>query len=184
MSGSVIDSVGHLLFVTCGVSVEMAQKTKIDVALDYIRNKLDCGQDATLVICIDEVVELDSSKSVEKDEKEPRQSLCQRVMSECMKFQDKSEGKVIFLFTAILDSMFIEQTTTSGRAVLPLPLNMIPLSCVFDSTILSKPLRALASRFPGVHQLILSCAGHPRATADGLRFATKGWNETETIAVS
>lgn len=88
-------------------------------------------------------------------------------MSACMGVQDDLKGKVLFIFTAILESMFNDVKSLSGREVKPLPLNLIPLSSVFDDLI-SKELRAAAAKHAGVHQLVLSCAGHPRATVDGL----------------
>ena len=110
-------------------------------------------------------------------------SLPQDMMSQCMSLQDSSEGKVIFICNAILDSMFTSLKSLSGRAVRALPLTMIPLRFVF-SGLLSPKLKTLAGRLPAVHQLVLSCAGHPRATVDGLLLATEKWDEDSDVSTA
>jgi hypothetical protein len=163
-----IESVGHLLLVACGVDVKVAVQANFDQAIAFIRSRLDKEKSGRLVICVDEIIHLDEVNEAFNREKE--MTLAQLIMSECMSRQDKEQGKLIFIFTVILDSMYTKLMSLSGRRVDPLPLSMIPLSDVFES-IIDDRLRKLAEDQPGVHQLILSCAGHPRATIDGLKAA-------------
>ena len=142
---------------------------------------MQCPDDACLVICVDEVIELDLKNRQGNGITE--MSMAQHMMSQCMSLQDASEGKVIFIFNAILDSMFMSLKSLSGRAVRALPLNMIPLHFVF-SGLLSEKLRTLAGRLPAVHQLVLSCAGHPRATVDGLPLATEKWDADSGVSTA
>ena len=177
----IVDSVGHLLLVSCGVEEEAAQKYKFDHAIDCIRSGLGCGEKDTLVVCVDEIIELDVwNPQVNRNQPD---TMAQMIMSRCMVKQDKSNGKLIFIFTGILDSMFHELTALSGRKIIPLPLSMIPLRDVFDHLVEQK-LKALARNQPAVYQLILSCAGHPRATVKGLPIASHDWGETEDVATA
>lgn len=174
MASPLIDSLGHLLLVSCGMEESGAKKMNIETAIAHIRQKMQCPDDACFVICVDEIIELDLKNRQGNGITE--MSMAQHMMSQCMNLQDSSEGKVIFIFNAILDSMFTRLKSLSGRAIRALPLNMIPLHLVF-SGLLSAKLKTLAGRFPAVHQLVLSCAGHPRATVDGLPLATVMWDE-------
>ena len=163
-----IESMGHLLLVTCGVDKKVAVQADFDQAIAFVRSQLGEGKSGQLVICVDEIIHLDEVN--EAFNKGKNMTLAQLIMSECMGRQDKEKGKLIFIFTAILDSMYTKLMSQSGRRVAALPLNMIPLCDVFGS-IIDDRLRELAKTQPGVHQLILSCAGHPRATVDGLKAA-------------
>ena len=165
-----IESVGHLLLVSCGVDIKVAVQANFDQAIAFIRSQLGKEKSGPLVICVDEIVHLDEVN--EAFNRGNEMTLAQLIMSECMGRQDKEQGKLIFIFSAILDSIYTKLMSQSGRRVDPLPLSMIPLSDVFGS-IIDDRLRKLAEDQPGVHQLILSCAGHPRATVDGLVDAQK-----------
>ena len=188
-NGHWIDSLGHLLLVTHGVEELDAIQVPISDALDFIWQKLfganlnlhDSNHSAgQLVICVDEIVHLDVCNKLFKVE---GMTMAQKMMSECMSLQDKEGGKIIFIFTAILQSMYTELKTLSGREIQPLPLSTISLSDVFDRLI-SSSLRHLAKKQPAVYQLILSCAGHPRATVDGLPYATSTWCESDSISTA
>jgi hypothetical protein len=137
--------------------------------------------DACLVICVDEIIKLDEKNKQGNGTTE--MSLAQHMMSQCMGLQDSSGGKVIFIFNAILDSMFTRLKSLSGRAVRALPLNMIPLRFVF-SGLLSVKLKTLAERLPAVYQLVLSCTGHPRATVDSLPLATEKWDADSDVSTA
>jgi hypothetical protein len=183
-NGGYGNSFGHLLLVACGIPEEVAIQVPILRALSYVREKLGC-EEAPLVICVDEVIELDRGEvatevNTEVESTWPPSSRC---MSALMKLQDQEKGKLIFVFTGILDSMFVTLKSLSGRSVDTLPLSLLPLSDVFEH-IISPTLKKLAKAQPAVHQLVLSCAGHPRATTDGLSSATASWKEDETISTA
>jgi len=79
--------------------------------------------------------------------------------------------------------MYTDLKSQSGREILPLPLSTISLSDIFGRMI-SPDLLCLAKKQPAVHQLILSCAGHPRATVDGLPLVTKEWTANGDISAA
>ena len=54
-----VDSVGHLLLVSCGVALAKAKTFCFDDAIAYIRSQMDCEDEDTLVVCVDEIIELD-----------------------------------------------------------------------------------------------------------------------------
>jgi len=132
-------------------------------AIAFVRSRRGKGKSGQLVICVDEMVHLDEVNEEFNEGK--NMTLAQRIMSKCMAWQDKEKGKLIFIFTAIVDTMYTQLQSRSGRRVEPLPLAMIPLADVFGSIIDVQP---------GVHQLILSCAGHPRATVDEINGVQEG----------
>jgi len=165
-----IESVGHLLLVSCGVEEKVAVQANFDEAIAFIRSQLGENKSGQLVICVDEIVHLDLINT-EFNERNAV-TLAQQIMSECMSRQDREKGKIIFIFTAIVDTMYSRLKSRSCRPVCPLPLTMIPLADVFGS-IIDERLRNPAKDQPGVHQLILSCARHPRATVDGLKLVQK-----------
>ena len=101
--------------------------------------------------------------------------MAEAVVSAAMRQMDNAKGKLIFVWTAIDDDLLRRQESGSGREVralglqpLPLPVIFSPASAVVDAALLTK-----CKEVPAVHQLVLSCAGHPRACFDGLRSVTE-----------
>jgi hypothetical protein len=171
------DAFGHLLLVACGVAEDIAVQVPVAKAIDLVIEKFGCV-DSSLVICVDEIMELNRGEEYKSHQWSP----AAHTMSHLMKLQDKKVGKLIFVFTGILDSMFTALKSLSGRAVQTLPLTLIPLHTVF-SDLVSERLRHFINQ-PAVNQLIISCAGHPRATVDGLTRATRNWQQQEGVSTS
>lgn len=175
IGGNYGNAFGHLLLVSCGVPEKTAVRVPLEEAIVYVMDKFrgECQSELVLVICVDEIVELNRGIKSKPDEWNP----ASHTMCQLMKLQDRMDGKLIFLFTGILDSMFTALKSLSGRAVAPLPLTLVPLRAVF-SDLLPRRLLPFVEQ-PAVNQLILSCAGHPRATVDGLDRATQTWQLQE-----
>lgn len=84
-------------------------------AIAYIRQEMQCTDDDYLIICVDEIVELGMRNQQLNDR--VAMTIAQRMMSDCMGLQDGSEGKIICIFTAILESMSAGLLSSSGRKV-------------------------------------------------------------------
>jgi hypothetical protein len=67
----------------------LAVRIRIDDALKHVRTKLGCADADSLVICVDEVIDLGDVEA-------------EKMLSQLMKTQDSWKGKVIFLFTSSL----------------------------------------------------------------------------------
>ena len=85
---------------------------------------------------------------------------------------DRSHGKLIFIFSHIRQDVLNKQETFSGRQVLPLCLPALSVNAwALEPQPLAKQLRTAAAKHPGLHQLLLSCCGHPRSVFDGITVA-------------
>jgi len=85
-----------------------------------------------------------------------------------MSAMDAGGGKLIFIFTHIMTEFLAQLETASGRKVHQLPLPHLEIYVWKNIPDLSE-----AARHPALHQLFLSCSGHPRSIFDGIKNARK-----------
>ena len=108
-------------------------------------------EEQPLVLFIDDVGRL----------KEP-DSLLEELMSEA----DARQGKLVFAFAHISQQYLNWCATGSGREVIGLPLETLPIDVWRIDSRFEQWKNA--STNPAVHQLLLQCCGHPRSLFDGL----------------
>ena len=169
-----LDSFGRLLLASCDVPSSQTRNILFEESLELI-DKVIPGA-GPLVICVDEIGELEMQKS----------GLGVAVLSSIMKAMDKAQGRIIFIFCHILQSFLDRQITNSGRVVIPLPLPHVELAVVMKH--LPPTILSACREHSGIHQLVLACSGHPRATFDALTQAfdahLKGYSSENKIALS
>ena len=161
------DAFGSALLASCGVDISVATKLAFEQSLRLYRQILNMSPHESLILMVDEVGVLD------------RKWFSQRetigstpLLAELMQEMDKSHGKLIFIFSHIRQDVLNKQETLSGRQVLPLSLPALSVNAwALEPQPLAEQLRTAAASNPGIHQLLLSCCGHPRSVFDGITAA-------------
>lgn len=142
---------GQLLLFLCSVPLEYSKDLTLRDSLAAIRRIYDMKDaDDVLLILVDEIGHLGDAT--------------QDLLHGLMSAMDASRGKLIFIFAHIKASVFESEETESGREVVQLPLPPLEI----DIWKKDEKLASAANSFPAVHQLLLSCSGHPRAIFDGM----------------
>ena len=145
-----IEAVGHALLAFAGVKLEMARPLEFDKCLQLFRLVLSSA-DKSVVLFIDEIGEfLDATN----------------LMSRLMQKMDNGAGKLVLVFTHISQQYLNLCATGSGREVIGLPLETLPIDVWKTDSRFEQWKNA--STNPAVHQLLLQCCGHPRSLFDGL----------------
>jgi len=147
------DAFAQLLLTSCGVPTEAIKTLDIEQAMAEYRKLHQLDDAHTLVICVDEIGFLPDIDAM-------------RAISALMSLMDASKGKLIFIFAHINEEFLDKASTWSGRKVIPLALPPLDIDIWTKNPELQK-----ASTHSALHQLFLSCSGHPRAIFDGLRVA-------------
>ena len=145
---------GDVLMAVLGVQDDLYRVLKFQQSLTLFRTAMDMTEEQPLVLFIDEVGHL----------KEP-DSLLKELMSEA----DSRDGKLVFVFAHISQQYLNMCATGSGRTVIPLPLEALPI----DAWKQDADLKVSAQGHAGIHQLLLQCCGHPRSLFDGVKEARK-----------
>jgi hypothetical protein len=154
------DAFGHLLLNACGVPTEYSSLLLFAQSLAEYRLISKMADDDVLLVLVDEIGHLESPHD--------RQTL-----SALMSAMDTHGGKLIFIFAHIMQEFLNQASTGSGRPVIPLPLPPLEIDIWKKITGLVKA----SSEFPALHQLFLSCSGHPRSIFEGISLA-KSQNPT------
>ena len=149
-----LDCFGDVLMAVLGIQNDLYRSLEFQQSLTLFRTALGMTEGQPLVLFIDEVGHL----------KEP-DGLLKELMSEV----DSRDGKLVFVFAHISQQYLNKCATGSGREVIGLPLETLPIDVwKTDSRFLQWKN---ASKNPAVHQLLLQCCGHPRSLFDGLAAA-------------
>jgi len=84
----------------------------------------------------------------------------------------ESAGKLIFIFAHISQEFLNQQATGSGRCVIQLPLPPLEID-IWKKLKFSElwDLNEASRNHPSLHQLFLSCSGHPRSIFEGIPVA-------------
>ncbi len=152
-----LDAFGHMLISWCGIDEECVYDLPFKDCLELYRRMLGCkSQD--LALFIDEIGDLGESQAAD-------------TLSELMSFMDQGNGTIVFVFSHIIEHFLQEAATGSGREVKVLPLPALPID-VWKMECGLKDWNEAASGDKGIHQLLLSCCGHPRSLFDGLKEAS------------
>ena len=154
------EGLGHAVLTACDVPKELAMTCNFDECLGIVRKLVSASSDERLVVFIDELGLLDAY------EKEP---VVVPLLQSLMRCMDKRKGKLVFVFAHLLEEMLKRGATDqSGRKIDGTPL--VALATDIWRTSPDFRARAEAARkHAGIHQLLLSCAGHPRCLFEGLK---------------
>ena len=150
-----LDSVGHVLMANLKVDAQQYSLLDFGQCLNLFRKALDMSEGESLVLFIDEIGEL---KKQADD-----------VLKALMSAADARGGKLVFVFAHISQQFLDHAATGSGRKVVSLPLEALPI----DTWKQKKDWKEAAREHAGIHQLLLQCCGHPRSLCDGLDEAKK-----------
>ncbi|CAJ1361539.1 unnamed protein product [Effrenium voratum] len=147
---SPLRSVGHVLMANVKVEAQQYSLLDFEQCLNLFRKALDMSEGESLVLFIDEIGEL---KKQADD-----------VLKALISTADARGGKLVFVFAHISQQFLDHAATGSGRKVLSLPLEALPI----DTWKQKKDWKDAAQKHAGIHQLLLQCCGHPRSLYDGL----------------
>jgi hypothetical protein len=150
------DALGQLLLKLCNVPERLYHFLTIEQSIKLYRTISKMADDDVLLILIDEIGHLEESMGVE-------------ALKDLMSAMDAGGGKLIFIFTHIMTEFLAQLETASGRKVDLLPLPHLEIDIWRNIPDLSKAARD----HPALHQLFLSCSGHPRSIFDGIKNARK-----------
>ena len=149
-----LDCFGDVLLAVLGIQNDLYRSFEFQQSLTLFQTALGMTEGQPLVLFIDEVGHL----------KEP-DGLLKELMSEA----DSRDGKLVFVFAHISQQYLNKCATGSGRTVIPLPLEALPI----DVWKQDADLKVSAQGHAGIHQLLLQCCGHPRSLFDGVKEARK-----------
>ena len=149
-----LDCFGDVLMAVLRIQNDLYRSLEFQQSLTLFRTALAMTKEQPLVLFIDEVGHL----------KEP-DSLLKELMSEA----DSRDGKLVFVFAHISQQYLNKCATGSGREVIGLPLETLPIDVWKTDSRFEQWKNA--SKNPAVHQLLLQCCGHPRSLFDGLAAA-------------
>jgi len=160
------DAFAAALLVRCGYKKDDAYDAELKPTILWLQQKLCCTNEDTLVICVDEIGDLQCQVQ------EPTFNMPSATMSSVMNIANEFEGQVVFIFSHIKDSVLLTGASGSGRQVLSLQLPPLSPSVWKELSLLHKWQNA-ASDHAEIHQLLLACCGHPRCLVDGLPAALR-----------
>jgi len=163
-SKALADAFATALMARCGL--DAACDAQLQPSLLWLRQALSCKNEDTLVICVDEIGDLQAQAQ------DQTLNMPSATMSSVMTEVDVFKGKVVFIFSHIEDSVLVEGASGSGRQVLSLQLPPLSPSVWKELSLLHKWQNA-ASDHAEIHQLLLACCGHPRCLVDGLPAALR-----------
>ena len=153
-------ALGHAFLTACDVPEELAMTCNFDECLGIVRKLVSASSDERLVVFIDELGLLDAY------EKEP---VVVPLLQSLMRQMDKQKGKLVFVFSHLLEEMLKRGATdASGRKIDGIPLVALAIDIWRTNPDFSEWAEA-ARKHSGIHQLLLSCAGHPRCLFEGLK---------------
>ena len=141
---------GDVLMAVLRIQNDLYRSLEFQQSLTLFRTALAMTEEQPLVLFIDEVGHL----------KEP-----DRLLKELMSEVDSRDGKLVFVFAHISQQYLNKCATGSGRTVIPLPLEALPI----DVWKQDADLKVSAQRHAGIHQLLLQSCGHPRSLFDGVK---------------
>ena len=144
-----IEAVGHALLAFAGVKLEIARLLEFDKCLQLFRLVLSSA-DKSVVLFIDEIGEFQHATNL---------------LSRLMQKMDNRKGKLVYVFAHISQQFLNTCATGSGRKVIPLSLEALPI----DVWKQDADLKVSAQGHAGIHQLLLQCCGHPRSLFDGVK---------------
>ena len=154
------EALGHAVLTACDLPKELAMTCNFDECLGIVRKLVSASSDERLVVFIDELGLLDAY------EKEP---VVVPLLQSLMRCMDKRKGKLVFVFSHLLEEMLERGATDqSGRKIDGTPL----VALAIDIWRTNPDFRAWAEaarKHAGIHQLLLSCSGHPRCLFEGLK---------------
>ena len=152
---TVLRSVGHVLMANLKVEAQQYSLLGFEQCLNLFRKALGMSEEESFVLFIDEIGEL----------KQKADDVLRALMTEA----DDRGGNLVFVFAHISQQFLDHAATASGRKVISLPLEALPI----DTWKQMKDWKDAAQKHAGIHQLLLQCCGHPRSLCDGLDEAKK-----------
>ena len=145
---------GDVLMAVLRVQNRLYRSLEFQESLTLFRTALGMTKEQPLVLLVDEVGHLKESDEL---------------LKQFMSAADSRNGKLVFVFAHISQQYLNECATGSGRTIIPLPLEALPIDAWKQDT----DLKVSAQGHAGIHQLLLQCCGHPRSLFDGVEEARK-----------
>ena len=145
-----VGSFGHVLLATLGVKREQYTLLDFGRCLELFRKAVGTSDDESLIIFVDEIGELEGQATV--------------VLRDLMAAADGQKGKLVFIFAHIDQEVLNQLASGSGRRVIPLPLEALPV----DTWKSKKNWKQAAEEHASIKQLALQLCGHPRSIYQGL----------------
>ena len=128
---------------------------------------MNAGDDEHIVLFVDDLGRLDEDLPVGAN---TRVVPLLKALMQCM---DVVENKNVFAFSHLRDTMLKKTATTgSGRPITCLALAALRIDTWREGERFAV-WRQAATKWSGLHQLLLLCAGHPRSLFDGLQAVAK-----------
>lgn len=144
------NSFGHILLDSCGVPAHLIENLSFAQSLKLYRSILKISETDVLLILVDEIGYLEPPHDI-------------LTIKSLMNIMDINEGKLIFIFAHTSQEFLNKQVTVSNRPVISLALSSLNV----DIWRKIPNLVEASTKWPVLHQLFLSCSGHPRAIFDG-----------------
>ena len=141
---------GDVLMAVLRVQNDLYRSLDFQESLTLFRTALGMTEEQPLVLFVDEVGHLKESDEL---------------LKQFMSAADSRNGKLVFVFAHISQQYLNKCATGSGRRVIPLTLEALPI----DVWKQDAELKVSAQRHAGIHQLLLQCCGHPRSLFDGVK---------------
>jgi hypothetical protein len=151
-----LDAFGQLLLHLCGIPSKFHCRLNFQQCLEQFRFILNLEEEDILLFLVDEIGHISPPHD-------------KGLLHELMSSVDAGEGKLIFIFAHIMEEFLDESCTGSGREVITLPLPHLDI----DIWKKDPDLLEASSMYPALHQLFLSCSGHPRSIFEGIPKAIK-----------
>jgi hypothetical protein len=152
---------GHLLLRNCNVPQHLYSQLNFNQSIQLIRDISKLAENDILLILVDEIGHLYN----------PHDKCAISSLMSCMD-STESAGKLIFIFAHISQEFLNQQATGSGRCVIQLPLPPLEID-IWKKLKFSElwDLNEASRNHPSLHQLFLSCSGHPRSIFEGIPVA-------------
>jgi nucleoside-triphosphatase THEP1 len=153
---------GQMLLINCGIPKDYVYPLDFDQCLTIYR-KISNAEDAVLVFLIDEIGHFGNDIAMK---------MISTLMSEMDVAHDgNNNNNLIFIFSHISQQFLKQQGTNSGRPVIALPLTSLDIDIWKYLPNKDPTLIEASNKFPALHQLFLSCSGHPRSIFEGINVA-------------
>ena len=169
----------HLLYFHGLKAEEAAKVNNAGDAVRHIRDKLDMQADATLVVCVDELMQMPYDGDGVPD------NAIGRLMGDLLTMQDSSDARLVFLFSAVTDKMLKAAKRESNRATIPAKLPRLSEDQIRELLFEEHPRLKEFKDAPMFVLLLKLCAPTPRYVLEGLPKAlshTARKNTLETIS--
>ena len=165
----------HLLYFHGLKGEEAAKVNNAEDAVRHIRDKLGMQADATLVVCVDELMQMPW------DGRGDRLKMVGNLMQELLQMQDTVAAPLVFLFSAVTEEMLDAAELASNRRVISAKLPRLSETQLQELLFEEHPRLKGFETSPMFVLLFTLCAPTPRYALEGLPQALMGTDSLETV---